>query len=351
MPLYFLSLGGFCSEGNFYPKQRSDKKVIVYGGDRDFAPFEFLDEDGKPDGFFIDLLTEIGKVSGYEFKFVLKSWPETYKEFTQDSAFDLSEMFYKRERVDSFEFSQLVALVDHRFLVRTKDKSLDLSEGLEGVEIVLEKNSYLEKYIKRHFPKAHMNSVGSQPEALNLLALGKYDLALVNEYVAQTIQFKPEYSGLRITGPPMISARLAFAAHKGDTALINVINEGLELLKIQQRYTEIYNKWFSIYIPKEASRSYQIMKYVRWVLGSIILLLLLAGIWIFSLRRMVKLQTTAIQNELKEKNYALAEMNKINKELDSFVYSISHDINAPIASVLGLVNIMKHDLKYPEIEG
>ncbi|MTI30257.1 ATP-binding protein, partial [Xanthovirga aplysinae] len=192
---------------------------------------------------------------------------------------------------------------------------------------------------------------GSPHDALRLLADGKYDLALVNEFVAQTIQFRPEYSNLRLTGPPMNPAPLAFAAHKGDTVLINKINEGIEILKAQRRYIDIYNKWFSIYIPQEASRSYHIMKYVRWVVGGILLLLLLAVIGIFTLRRMVKLQTRAIKKELTEKQIALNEFHKTNKELDNFVYSISHDINAPIASVLGLVNIMKYDVKGPEAEG
>jgi len=40
------------------------------------------------------------------------------------------------------------------------------------------------------------------------------------------------------------------------------------------------------------------------------------------------------------------ELVKINKELDSFVYSVSHNLRSPLASVLGLVNVaMLDDLK------
>ena len=37
------------------------------------------------------------------------------------------------------------------------------------------------------------------------------------------------------------------------------------------------------------------------------------------------------------------ELSKRNTELDNFVYSVSHDLRAPIASVLGLINIAKKD--------
>lgn len=37
------------------------------------------------------------------------------------------------------------------------------------------------------------------------------------------------------------------------------------------------------------------------------------------------------------------ELSKRNVELDNFVYSVSHDLRAPIASVLGLINLAKQD--------
>ena len=43
---------------------------------------------------------------------------------------------------------------------------------------------------------------------------------------------------------------------------------------------------------------------------------------------------------VEEKN---KELRKLNTELDSFVYSVSHDLRAPLASILGLINVSKID--------
>jgi PAS domain S-box-containing protein len=59
-----------------------------------------------------------------------------------------------------------------------------------------------------------------------------------------------------------------------------------------------------------------------------------------------------IQNQLETQN---EELKKINSELDRFVYSASHDLKAPLASVLGLIHIAKMEedkdtiIKYMEM--
>lgn len=43
-----------------------------------------------------------------------------------------------------------------------------------------------------------------------------------------------------------------------------------------------------------------------------------------------------------------AELRKTNSELDSFVYSTSHDLRAPVASVLGLIAVSRIEIKDPK---
>jgi signal transduction histidine kinase len=59
----------------------------------------------------------------------------------------------------------------------------------------------------------------------------------------------------------------------------------------------------------------------------------------FALRQHRYESNRQLQEEvLRQQNEQLI---KINKELDSFVYSVSHDLRSPLSSILGLVNIAK----------
>ncbi len=46
-----------------------------------------------------------------------------------------------------------------------------------------------------------------------------------------------------------------------------------------------------------------------------------------------------VSSTYREKDELKEELTKTNKELDQFVYSVSHDLRAPIASILGLLNL------------
>ena len=69
-----------------------------------------------------------------------------------------------------------------------------------------------------------------------------------------------------------------------------------------------------------------------------------------NLETIVQQRTRALNEEIntrKEAEEKIArtnrELSKRNTELDNFVYSVSHDLRAPIASVLGLINLAKKD--------
>ena len=51
-------------------------RVVVVGGDHNYPPYEFLDKDGRPAGFCVDMTRAIAEVMGMSVDIRLGEWNE-----------------------------------------------------------------------------------------------------------------------------------------------------------------------------------------------------------------------------------------------------------------------------------
>ncbi|MTI33244.1 ATP-binding protein [Xanthovirga aplysinae] len=354
--VFALSL---CLIGNALPQnmnstdsieKREPNRHLVFGGIVNHPPFSYLDQDGNPRGFVPDLLNALGEELGFTIDFVIQEWPKTHYEFKRDSAFDLIELYFSPKRENYAVFSEPLLYINYRIVIRKNSSTLSNLDQLNNKEILVMEHTAVFYDLRRNFKKAKIFTCSGELKALQLLASGKHDVAIVKEFTAQRIPFEPDLQNLRITGPPIFPIPFNLAAHAWNPSLIQEINEGIETLREKGIYSKIYSKWLSVFVPLEARAKIKQINLLRIGLGAILLTLLIATFWILTLRKMVKGQTKALKLELVQRKQTMniltstnKKLKQTNKELDKFVYSISHDINAPIASITGLVQLMKYE--------
>jgi len=72
-------LGGIAAAepapSDYSPVTSYDKPVIV-GGDRAYPPYEFIDKDGQPAGYNVDLTKAIAEVMGMKVEFRFGAWSD-----------------------------------------------------------------------------------------------------------------------------------------------------------------------------------------------------------------------------------------------------------------------------------
>ncbi|MTI29325.1 transporter substrate-binding domain-containing protein, partial [Xanthovirga aplysinae] len=266
--------------------QGDKSRTLVFGSSDNHLPFTFIDADGNPNGFYVDLLREIGKEIGYEFQIVLMDWDEVYYQFLNDSL-DVSTLYFDESRAGYAEFSETVSIVDQMIIVRKSSPSIVSLEDLSGRQVVVQKKSFLEENLERDYPEIVVRGVSSQPEALKLLAEGKYDAAIVDEFLAQQLALDESYKNLVLTGPPVLPQLQTFAVKKGNSELIEKINDGLEQLREKGIYLDLFSKWFSVYQPKKSPWSVFLERFLKDIVLGFMLILFIVAISIYSLRRAV----------------------------------------------------------------
>src|SRR6516164_1355058 len=79
--------------------------TIIVGGDRAYPPYEFLDKEGKPAGFNVDLTRAIAEVMGMRVEFRFGGWPEMRAALENGKVDILEGISYSDERTAKIEFS------------------------------------------------------------------------------------------------------------------------------------------------------------------------------------------------------------------------------------------------------
>ena len=262
--------------------EKQDKIIVV--GDWLFPPYEFLNAQGQPDGFIIDLLEEVMKDQNLEYEVRLTHFLNALNELNIGEADLLTGLTYSDKRDTIYEFSLTHSFIYHSIICR-KNSTIRTLDGLNGKKVLLQEGALTEDLL---------NDMGiscdtllfydNMDDALRILANGGGDVAVCGRELAQHIITRGRLSNLEIRPVNMEPNEYCFATQKSNQTLIHRINTSIAKLKANGIYDKLYDKWFGVYQPSKAD-------YTNWyiVFACVLLLLLVAGSFIQLLRRQVRL--------------------------------------------------------------
>ncbi|MDP4978293.1 MAG: transporter substrate-binding domain-containing protein [Desulfobacterales bacterium] len=266
--------------------------VLQFRGNSDFSPYEFINDKNEPDGYNVELTQAIARQLGLKVHIELGQWSDVRRELETDKVDALIGVLYSKERDEVFDFSVPHVVISYAVFVR-KDSTFQNPMDLMGKEVVVVKNVYAHDWMTQNDFTPHVVTVARPEEALQLLSQGRHDCAVLARLHGLDLLRSLNIDNLKTIGPPVLTQKMGFAVKAGNADLLAKINEGLYLVQASGEYDRIYRKWFSVYEQKRfQNRLVQIGK----LLGlPLIALLVLAGLWIRSLKHLAARRTQTLK--------------------------------------------------------
>ncbi len=286
----------------------SDRPVVV-GGDRNFPPYEFLDENGQPAGYNVDLTRAIASEMGLNIDIQLGRWTERIEALEAGRIDIMQGMFYSPDRDLAFDFSQPHAVSHYVAVVRKGDAPAPASVAdLSGKRIVVEQGDILHDFVIQNGLENQVAAVSDQEKALRELREGQHDCALVSLITAHYLTDRHGWSDLVIGKKSIFAAGYCYASAKGQKAVLAQFSEGLKALDNTGEYRRIHDKWLGVYRDTSTSLM-DALRYSAIVIIPLSVIVLLAVIWSWSLRRQVAEKTHALQESLDRFKYVFEAAN------------------------------------------
>ncbi|SEQ82298.1 amino acid-binding domain sensor histidine kinase [Amphritea atlantica] len=309
--------------------------VIRVGGDHNYPPYEFINEEGEPDGYNTELTRAIAEVMGMNIEIQLGGWAEMRKKLEHGELDALQGMSFSEERAKKYDFSPPHAIIHQSIFARKGDAKITQLSELKGKEVIVQRGGIMHDYLLQNDVGARLILVDTHAAALRLLASGQHDYALVANLPGLYLGKELELSNIIPVGKPFGAQHYGYAVLKNHQELLSQFSEGLAILKNTGRQQAIYDRWLG---PVEnAGLPWKKIGQATAIISAL-LLLILGGIVIWN--RMLTRQVSRRTEELKLQQQQLLQADKMTS-LGILVSGVAHEINNPSSLLLLNLPVLK----------
>jgi polar amino acid transport system substrate-binding protein len=231
------------------PLQLQAQQVLRVGTNEIGSPWSFHDAASNSErGIAIDLVTEIGKDTGYEIRLVPMPTIVGLIPALLANKIDIiaTNMIVTPERRALVDFSEpLFAGGDGLVVLKSDTKDYKSLEDLKGNAIGTQSGTPFVPLIRKTGLFPNLKTYTSVPEAMQAVSDGQIKAAIVGGLTAAYEQHLGHFQNLRIVKSyrSLITSPDAIGVRKTDGALLKKINASLDKLKSKGTMSSIFAKY------------------------------------------------------------------------------------------------------------
>ncbi len=175
------------------PEEKSwlaDHPKIVVGGETDWAPFDFVDKNGKYTGLANDYLKIIGERLGIKVEMVTgPHWNELLGMLRRKEIDVLPAIYHSAAREDFVLFTSAYIQITEFIFSRSGNATITRFEDLQDKTTVVVKSYTIENYMRSNHPEFNLTTAPTIQEALKKLVTGEAD-AFIGDIISTSYNIK-----------------------------------------------------------------------------------------------------------------------------------------------------------------
>jgi PAS domain S-box-containing protein len=282
------------------------KTIII----NNYHPYTFMNDKGEPDGFSVDIARAVTRAMDIELEIRADKWDVAMKALEAGSIDLLPMMAQSPERDILFDFSVPHTIAYDAIFIKKGTTGIQSLKDLSGKTVIVMNRDIAHSYLLSSGLSETMKItlVDSLPEALKQLAAGKGDAAIMPKLVGIITAKKLTLSEIE-TLPQLIvsyTRPFSFAVKNGNQALLERLNQGLNIIKSSGEYDTIYKKWFGALEDPHLN-----LKTAIKIGATAVVILLGFVVWNVMLKREVKAKTEHLLIEIADHKRAEEEKEEL----------------------------------------
>ncbi len=231
----------------------AQKPVYTDGIDAAFPPFSYIDKDGEPTGFDVEVIKWIANEMGFDVKIVPVDWDAIIPTLKIGNI-DLiaSGMTINPEREQQVDFTDPYWKINLAVVVREvagEDGALVpqynvFSAVTPGKTIGVQRGTTAQTWLQENMINKGVDIKLKLYDnfllAIEDLLIGRIDSAVIDGPTAQSAIADRKATIVWTINTGEI---YGYAVRKGDTELLDLLNEGLKRLQATPKWEELVNEW------------------------------------------------------------------------------------------------------------
>lgn len=268
--------------------------------DPGWAPMEYYDDKGLPNGMSKEYLDLVAEITGLEFVAVPKmSWQEGYELLLAGEIDMTTSVTPTPVRVQSLAFTEPFLTIPLAIIARNEVGYIGNLQELANRKVAVVKGYGSNEWLAQDYPDLLLIPVDSVEEGLLLVQKGEafclIENLLVSNHYLTLLNLNHE---LRVVGNTPYANNLSMAVHKRIAPLASILQKALAQIGAEQR-SSIYRKHLTL----DQQRTIPLST-VYLIIGISVGLLLLLVLWIWSLvREMHRREMAETERESSERKF------------------------------------------------